>query len=44
MAAVKGRKIHFLQFTFRNCQPIRVRVKVDAKHGKELQLKMENST
>lgn len=44
MTTVKGRKTYFLQFSFRNCNPIRVRVKVDAKHGNELQVKMVNST
>lgn len=44
MPAVKDREIYFLQFSFRYCDPIRVRVKVDAKRGKELQLKMVNST
>jgi hypothetical protein len=44
MTAIKGRHMYFLQFSFRNCNPIRLRVKVDAKHGKELQVKMVNST
>ncbi len=41
---VKGRKTYFLQFSFPNCNPIRLRAKVDAKNGKELQVKMVNST
>ena len=36
MAAVQDRKTYFLQFRFRNCNPIRVRVKLDAKHGKTI--------
>lgn len=44
MTKVKDRKVYFLQFSFRNCNPIRVRVKVDAEHGKELQVQMVNSS
>jgi hypothetical protein len=44
MPPVRGRKTFFLQFSFRNRNPIRVRVKVDAKLGKELRIKMVNST
>lgn len=44
MTTVQDRKTYFLQFSFRNCNPIRLRVKVDAKHGKQLQVKMVNST
>ncbi|MGB2636087.1 MAG: carboxypeptidase regulatory-like domain-containing protein [Candidatus Acidiferrum sp.] len=44
MTTVKGRETYFLQFSSHNCNPIRVRVRVDAKHGKELQVKMVNST
>ena len=44
MPPVKGRKIYFLQFSFRNCNPIRMRVKVDSRHGKELRIEMVNST
>ncbi len=44
MTTLKDRNSYFLQFSFRNCNPIRVRVKVDAKLGKEMQVKMVNST
>jgi len=40
MNEVKGREVYFLQFSARNCTPIRVRVKVDRGHGKELQVQM----
>jgi hypothetical protein len=42
--AKAGRKTYFLQFSFRNCNPIRMRVKVDTKRGKELKIEMVNST
>jgi Carboxypeptidase regulatory-like domain len=44
MTTVKGRDTYFLQFSFPNCNPIRVRVKIDAKQGKELRIKMVIST
>jgi hypothetical protein len=43
MTPVKGRKTYFLQFSFRNCNPIRLRVEVDSKRGKELKVEMVNS-
>jgi len=44
MPPVKDRKVYFLQFSFRNCNPVRMRVKVDSRHGKELRIEMMNST
>ena len=43
-APVKDRSVHYLQLTMKGFNPLRVRVKVDSKRGKELQLKMELST
>jgi len=43
MLPVRGRKTYFLQFSFRNCNPIRMRVEVDSKRGKELKVEMVNS-
>ncbi len=41
---VKGRDVYYFQLTLKEFNPLRVRVKVDRKHGKELQLQMELST
>jgi hypothetical protein len=42
--SVKDRDVYYLQLTMKNFNPLRIRVKVDPKRGKELQLKMEVST
>jgi len=44
MTPVKDRKVYFLQFSFRNCNPLRIRISVDSEHGKELQVQMVNSS
>ena len=44
LGPVRGRHVYLLQLTFKGFNPIRVRVEIDAKRGKELQLKMEVST
>ena len=43
-AYVKGRGIYYLQLRMNGFNPLRVRVKLDPKHGKNLQLKMEVAT
>jgi len=43
-ASVRGRDVYYLQLTMKGFNPLRVRVKVDSKRGKKLQLKMEFST
>ena len=43
-ASVRGRDVYYLQLTMKGFNPLRVRVKVDSKRGKQLQLKMEFST
>jgi hypothetical protein len=40
-APVKGRGIYYLQLRMNGLDPLRVRVKLDAKRGKNLHLKME---
>jgi carboxypeptidase family protein len=37
---VKDRKVYYFQFRMDGFNPLRVRVKVDRKHGKELKLRM----
>jgi len=44
LVPVKGRDIYYLQLRIEGWNPLRVRVRVDPKHGKELHLKMEIST
>jgi Carboxypeptidase regulatory-like domain len=41
---VKGRGIYYLQLRMNGFDPLRVRVKLDAKRGTNLQLKMDVST
>lgn len=41
---VKGRVVYYLQLTMKGFNPLRVRVKVEPKRGKDLQLKMVLST
>jgi hypothetical protein len=43
-APVKGRTVYYFQLSFYAYNPLRVRVKLDDKRGKELQLKMVPST
>jgi len=43
-APVKGRDLYYFQLTLKGFNPLRVRVKVDRKRGKELQLHLELST
>ena len=43
-AMVKGRDLYYLQITSHGFDPLRVRVKVDRKRGKKLELQMEVST
>jgi Carboxypeptidase regulatory-like domain len=43
-APVKGRGIYFLQLRMNGFDPLRVRVKLDAKRGTNLQFKMEVAT
>jgi hypothetical protein len=43
-APVKGRGIYYLQLRMKGLDPLRVRVKLDAKRGKNLHLKMEVAT
>lgn len=43
-APVKGRDVYYLQFRMNGFNPLRVRVKIDLKRGKKLQLKMEIAT
>jgi hypothetical protein len=43
-APVKGRDIYYFQLTLKGFNPLRLRVKLDRKRGKELQLQMEFST
>jgi hypothetical protein len=43
-APVKGRGIYYLQLRMNGFDPLRVRVKLDAKRGTNLQLKMEVAT
>jgi hypothetical protein len=43
-APVRGRDLYYFQLTFENFNPLRVRVKLDRKRRKELQLQMELST
>jgi hypothetical protein len=43
-APVKGRDVYYLQLTVDGFDPLRVRVKVDPKRGKKLQLKMKLGT
>jgi len=43
-APVKGRAVYYLQLRMEGFNPLRVRVKVDPKRGKDLQLKMVLST
>jgi hypothetical protein len=44
LAPIKGRGIYYLQLTFKGFNPLRVRVKVDPKRGKELRVNMNIST
>lgn len=43
-APVKGRDVYYFQLTSKNFNPLRVRIKLDRKRGKKLQLQMELST
>ena len=43
-APVNGRGIHYLQLRMNGYNPLRVRVKLDAKRGTNLHLKMEVAT
>jgi len=43
-APKKGRSVYYLQLRMNGFDPLRVRVKLDPKHGKMLQLKMEVAT
>jgi hypothetical protein len=43
-APEKGRGVYYLQLRMNGFDPLRVRVKLDAKRGKSLQLKMEVAT
>jgi Carboxypeptidase regulatory-like domain len=43
-APVKGRGIYYVQLRMNGFDPLRVRVKLDAKRGTKLQLKMEVAT
>lgn len=42
--SVRGRDIYYFQLTFKNFNPLRVRVKINHKRGKELELQMYVST
>jgi hypothetical protein len=44
VATVKGRNVYCFQLSFYAYNPLRVRVEVDVKRGKELQLEMVPST
>jgi hypothetical protein len=41
---VKGRSVYYLQLRMNGLNPLRVRVKLDSKHGKNLQLTVEVAT
>jgi hypothetical protein len=43
-APAKGRDVYYFQLTLKGFDPLRVRVRVDHKRGKELRLQMEPST
>lgn len=43
-APVKGRDVYYLQLRMNGFDPLRVRVKIDAKDGKNLRLKLEIAT
>jgi hypothetical protein len=43
-APVKGRDVYYLQLRLNGFNPLRVRVKVDRRRGKALQLQLELST
>jgi len=43
-APVKGRNVYYFQLRMDGFDPLRVRVKIDPKHGKNLQLTMEIAT
>jgi hypothetical protein len=44
LAPIKGRGLYYLQLTMKGFNPLRVRVRVDPKRGKELRVSMEFST
>ena len=44
LAPVKGRSVYYLQLSKYGFNSLRVRVKLDPKHGTNLQLKMEIAT
>ena len=43
-APVKGRDVYFLELRINGFDPLRVRVKIDPKQGKNLRLKLELAT
>ena len=43
-APVKGRNVYYLQLRMDGFDPLRVRVKIDPKRGKNLRLKLEVAT
>ena|SRR5579862_2056712 len=44
LAPVKGRDVYYLQLRMNGFDPLRVRVKIDPKQGKNLRLKLEVAT
>jgi hypothetical protein len=44
LAPVKGRDVYYLQLKMNGFDPLRVRVKIDPKQGKNLRLKLEIAT
>jgi len=44
LAPVKGRGVYYLQLRIDGFDPLRVRVKIDPKQGKNLRLKLEIAT
>ena len=44
LAPVKGRDVYYLQLRMNGFNPLRVRVKIDPKQGKNLRLKLEIAT
>jgi hypothetical protein len=44
LAPVKGRDVYYLQLSMNGFDPLRVRVKIDPKRGKNLRLKLEIAT
>ncbi len=44
LAPVKARDIYYIQLTYKTFNPLRVRMRIDPKHGTDVRLKMTPST